>query len=116
MSEFERALEDLAQSLDGLRAAVVLETSGIELAVWGDADFDVFTAEAAELWKAASTAEGFGPDAPEMLCVWSRSGLWLVMPLGGDYLLALVAGPDLPAGKARFYAAEWARAHAGALA
>lgn len=116
MSEFEQALEVLAAAIPGLEAAVVLETTGIELAVWGEADFEVVTAEAAELWRAASSAEGLGPGPVEILCGASRSGSWLVLPLAGDYLLAVLAGPDLPLGKARFYAAEWAREHAGDLA
>lgn len=116
MSEFERALADLAQTIGGLRAAVVLETSGIELTSWGEGDFEVLTAEVAELWKAAAGAEALGIATPECLTVQTRAGACQVLPLGGDYLLALFAGPEVPPGKARFLASEWAHAHREAFA
>ncbi|MBI5017426.1 MAG: hypothetical protein HZB55_18305 [Deltaproteobacteria bacterium] len=116
MSEFEQALEELAQTLGDARAAAVLETSGIELAVWGSADFETVTAEVAELWKAAGSSEGLSPEPPESVVVHGPHGTWIVLPLGADYLLALLAGPDLPAGKARFYAHEWAQEHREAFA
>lgn len=116
MSEFERALEELAAGLAGLRAAVVLETSGIELACWGDVDVETVTAEVAELWKGAAGAEVLGAAPPACVTVQSRAGTWQVLPAGGEYLLAVLAGPEVPAGKVRFHAEEWARDHREAFA
>lgn len=116
MSEFERALEELARDLEGLKAAVIFETSGIELALWGEADFEAVTAEAAELWKAAAGAEALGGESLEGLSIQTTTGSWQVLPVGGDYLVALVAAPDVPPGKLRFCAVEWTRDHREAFA
>ena len=116
MSEFDQALEELAQILGDARAAAVLETSGIELAVWGSADFEAVTAEVSELWRTVTSSEGLNPEPPEFVAVHKPDGSWIVLPLGSDYLLALLAGPDLPVGKVRFYAQEWAQEHREAFA
>jgi predicted regulator of Ras-like GTPase activity (Roadblock/LC7/MglB family) len=114
--EVQETLDELAADLAGLRAAVVLETSGIEVATWGEADFEVLTAEVAELWRGTAAAEALALGAPESLEVRSREGAWVILPLAGDYLLAVLSGPDLPAGKARFYGREWVRRHGGDFA
>jgi predicted regulator of Ras-like GTPase activity (Roadblock/LC7/MglB family) len=114
--EIHEALDELAGSLKGLRAATVLETSGIEVATWGEADFEVLTAEVAELWRGLASAEALALGTPESLEVRSGEGAWVVLPLAGDYLLAVLAGPGLPSGKARFYGREWVLRHRGDFA
>ena len=116
MFDLHEALGELAGSLAGLRAATVLETSGIEVATWGEADFEVLTAEVAELWRGLASTEALAPGPPESLELRSRDGAWVVLPLAGDYLLAVLAGPGLPSGKARFYGREWVLRHRGAFA
>lgn len=116
MFEIHEALDDLVASLPGLRAAMVLETSGIEVATWGEADFEVAAAEVAELWRglAASGSLALGP--AESLEVRSRDGSWVILPVGGDYLLGVLGGFGLPAGKARFFGREWVLRHRGDFA
>ena len=114
MSDFRHALEQLALEIGQLRAALVFETSGIDVATWGDAEFEVATAELATVWKdlcAAEIVSALGGGEPDWLEIRVKGASWLLLPVGGDYLLGLLVGPDGFPGKARFYAAEWARLH-----
>ncbi len=110
MSDLYAAIEDLCTRLSGVRAALVLERSGIEVASWGEADFETAAAELAELWSAAARTESVGPGL-RTLVVEADGEVWTLTALGRDYLLAILAAEAVPAGKVRFYAGEWARAH-----
>ena len=112
MSEYERALGDLGVRISGLRAALVFESSGIEVCSWGGADPDMNSAEFAELLGRLGEADTLAAEGPvEGLSVHGADGQWLLVPLGTEYALALLADPDVPTGKLRFYAGEWAAAH-----
>lgn len=105
-------LEALARQIGGVRAVLVVEASGIEVASWGDTDFEVAAAEWAELWRQVRASDGLAPGgAAEAVSLTSRTGTWVVLPLGTDYLLALLAEPGVAAGRVRFYGREWAAAH-----
>jgi len=112
VSDLNAALQELCGRIGGVEAAVVLERTGIEVATWGEADFEAVAAELADLWKRASEAATVcASGAPRMMSVETPGRTWLLVPLGDDYLLGLAAGGSVPPGRVRFYAAEWVRAH-----
>jgi predicted regulator of Ras-like GTPase activity (Roadblock/LC7/MglB family) len=114
VSDLRNALEQLATEIGDLRAALVFESSGIDVATWGDAEFESATTELAALWRSFSSAEvvsSLGASAPNYLEVRVQSEAWMLLPVGKGYLLGMLVGPDgLPA-RARFYGAEWAHRH-----
>ncbi|GAB4267224.1 MAG: hypothetical protein Kow0092_20470 [Deferrisomatales bacterium] len=110
MSDLERALGALAERAGGVRAALVVETSGIEVACWGRADFEAAAAEWAELWRQVRAGETLGgADGVASVTILGARGGWVALPVGGDYLLLLAFDASVPPGRARFYAAQWAR-------
>ncbi len=109
MSDLDRALQDLCGRLGGVRAAVVMESSGIEVAAWGEADFETIAAELAELWSAAARAESVGPGLRSMV-LEADGEVWTLTALGEGYVVALLTAQGVPPGKVRFHAGEWARA------
>ena len=112
MFDLNASLQELCGRIVGIEAAVVLERTGIEVATWGEADFEAVAAELADLWKRAAEAEAVcASGAPRMMCVETPGRSWTLVPLGDDYLLGLAAGEAVPPGRVRFYAAEWVRAH-----
>jgi predicted regulator of Ras-like GTPase activity (Roadblock/LC7/MglB family) len=109
MSDLAEGLARLADRIGGARAALVIESSGIEVATWGRANFEAVAAECAELWKRAGSSETLIRDGiVETLEVRGAEGGWLLLSLGEEYVLALLAEPLVPPGKVRFYAKEWA--------
>ncbi len=113
MSDLEDQLRELAHRA-GARAAVLLETSGIEVAAWGEADAETVAAEFAELWRRVKGAEAPGVlQAVRGLAIEGTHGTWVATALADDYLLAVLAAPSAVPGRARFYASEWAQAHRG---
>jgi predicted regulator of Ras-like GTPase activity (Roadblock/LC7/MglB family) len=109
VSDLTDSLKQLAARIGGVRAVLVIEASGIEVATCGRADFEALAAEWAELWKRVGSSETlFGESALETLELRSAGGGWVVVPLGEEYVLALQAEPGVPPGKVRFYAREWA--------
>lgn len=117
MADLHDSLEELARTLLGSRAILVIERSGIEVATWGREDFEVAAAEMAELWRQVATADSLRRvGETSALTFHGVGGTWVAVPLGTDYVLAVLAGTDLPAGKVRFYATEWARRHEGEFA
>lgn len=114
MSELRDSLKAMAEGVGGVRAAVVLETSGIEVASWGDADFEIVGAELSEIWKSIVSAEFLAESAGvEGVEIRLRDGSWIVHPLGAEYVLALRSGPTAPTGKVRFHASQWTVEHRG---
>ncbi len=112
MSDLNASLQALCRRIGGVEAAVVLERTGIEVATWGEADFEAVAAELADLWKRASEAMAVcASGAPRMIFVETPGRTWLVLPVGDEYLLGLAAGGAVPPGRVRFYAAEWVRTH-----
>lgn len=114
MSDIRRSLEELALEVGDLRAALVFESSGIDVATWGDAEFESATVELASVWKNLSSAEivsSFGGKAPDFLEIRVQTDSWMLIPVGQDYLLALLVGPAGVPGRARFYGTEWAHRH-----
>ncbi len=112
MSDLSASVQALCERIGGVEAAVLLERTGIEVATWGEADFEAVAAELADLWKRASEAGAVcSSGAPRMLSLETPGRTWLVLPVGDDYLLGLATAGGVPPGRARFYAAEWVRAH-----
>jgi hypothetical protein len=96
VSDFGESLAALASGMGQIRAALVLETTGIEVAAWGKGDFDIFGAELSEVWKVIGSAE----------FLVASSG-----PEGAEIRLALGPGAGAPPGKVRLHAAQWAHKH-----
>jgi len=114
--DFSRALSDLGRR-SGAAAALVLETAGIEVASWGDAEFETAAAEFAGLWRevcATETARAVG--VVRALTVEGSLGTWVAVPLGAEYVLSLLSRPGVPPGRLRFWAGEWAREQGGHFA
>lgn len=112
MSDYERALGDLVTRVSGMRAAVVFEVSGIEVCSWGGADPDLNAAEFADLLgRLRDTDTVAGEGVLEGVGVRCSGGQWLVLPVGREYAVALLAEASVPPGKLRFYADEWVSAH-----
>lgn len=112
MSDLSGSLAALAEGLDGVVAALVIEATGIEVETWGDVDFEAAAAEWADLWKQARNTESLAPAGRvDAFQLNTSVGCWVAVPLGQDYVLTLLAAPELPPGKARFYAREWALRH-----
>jgi predicted regulator of Ras-like GTPase activity (Roadblock/LC7/MglB family) len=100
----------LAQTVGGVRAVLVIEISGIEVATWGEMDFETAAAELAELWRQVGATETCAAPGPlKAIDVLGSEGTWVVVPLGTEYMLALLCGPGVAPGKARFYSVEWVR-------
>jgi len=109
VSDLSGGLARLVDRIGDARAALVIESSGIEVATWGTANFEAVAAECAELWKRVRSSETLLRDrAAETLEVRNAEGAWLLLSLGDEYVLALLSGPLVPPGKVRFYAKEWA--------
>lgn len=114
MSDIRNALEQLATEIGDLRAALVFENSGIDVATWGDAEFESATTELAALWRGFSSTElvsSLGGSAPDYLEVRVRSQAWMLLPVGTEYLLGMLVGTDGLPSRARFYGTEWAHRH-----
>ncbi len=112
MTDLHESLAELARGLEGVKALLVIEGSGIEVATWGDGDFEAAAAEFAELWRQLGVAEALHrAGATKALTFHGAQGAWVAVPLGEDYVLAVLAGAKMPAGKAQFYATEWAHRH-----
>ena len=112
MSDYERALGELASLVSGLRAALVFEASGIEVCSWGGSDPDLNSAEFAELLgRIGDTDTVAAEGAVDGVSIRGEFGQWMLVPLGTEYALALLAEPAVPAGKLRFYAEQWALTH-----
>ncbi|MDF1553035.1 MAG: hypothetical protein P1P84_08235 [Deferrisomatales bacterium] len=112
MSDYERTLGELAARISGLRAALVFESSGIEVCSWGGADPDLNAAEFAELLgRLGATDTVAAEGSMDGVTIRGTEGQWLLVPLGAEYALALLAEPAVPQGKLRFYAEEWVAAH-----
>jgi predicted regulator of Ras-like GTPase activity (Roadblock/LC7/MglB family) len=112
VSDYERALGALAARIGGLRAALVFESSGIEVCSWGGADPDLNAAEFAELLGRLGDVETLVAEgALDGITLSGADGQWVLVPLGTEYALALLADPAVPPGKLRFYADEWAALH-----
>ncbi len=110
--ELGERLRELCRRVGGARAAVIFERTGIEVAAWGDTDAETAAAEVAELWQQASDAETLArAGGVTGLDLRAAGATWVTVPLGREYVLAVLAGAEIPPGKARFYAAEWARLH-----
>jgi predicted regulator of Ras-like GTPase activity (Roadblock/LC7/MglB family) len=110
VSDLGDGLEELAGTIGGVRAALVIETSGIEVATWGDADFETSAAELAELWRQVEATETCAASGPlKALDLVGADGTWMAVPLGAEYMLALLCDSAVPPGRARFYASEWTR-------
>lgn len=113
MSDYEQGLGELAARVSGMRAALVFESSGIEVCSWGEADPDLNSAEFAELLGRLLDADTVVAEGEvEGLVIHGATGQWLLAPVGSEYALALLAEPAVPTGKLRFYAGEWVAAHA----
>ena len=112
MSDYERTLGELASRISGLRAALVFESSGIEVCSWGGADPDLNSAEFAELLGRLGDTDTVAAEGDlHGVTICGTDGQWLLVPLGAEYALALLAEPTVPQGKLRFYAEEWVAAH-----
>lgn len=110
-SDLFRALTQLGDKA-GARAGLVIECSGIEVATWGSADFESLAAEWSELWKRIGASEALAGDGKlESMELHRSAGGWVAVLLGDEYVLALQAKPEVPPGKLRFYAKEWAIEH-----
>lgn len=113
MSDLEGPLRELGHAV-GARAAVLLEASGIGVAAWGEADVEGGAAEFAELWRRVKGAGAPGLlQSVSGLAIEGAHGTWVATALADDYLLAVLAAPWGGAGRTRFYASEWAKAHRG---
>lgn len=109
-------MEALARGA-GARAVVVLERSGIDVASWGEADSETAAAEFGELWRQLRAADAVrAPGGLRSLEIVGSEGAWVAVPVGRDYAVALLTGPGIAPGRARFFAAEWAAAHEGEFA
>lgn len=116
MSDYQSQMEVLARRA-GARATVVLERSGIDVASWGDADSETAAAEFGELWRQLRTAGAVrAPGELRSLEIVGSEGAWVAVPVGEDYVLALLTGPGIAPGRARFFAGEWAATHRGEFA
>ena len=114
MSDYDASLGEMATRVSGLRAALVFESSGIEVSSWGGADPDTNSAEFAELLARLKEADSVALEGPVAgLSILGDTGQWLVLPVRDDYALALLADPTVPAGKLRFYAEQWVAEHGG---
>ena len=112
MSDYERTLGELAARVSGVRAALVFESSGIEVCSWGETDPDLNSAEFAELLGHLGDTDTVAAEgALYGISIHGAAGQWLLLPLGVEYALALLADPSVPQGKLRFYAGEWVVAH-----
>ncbi|MHB8765523.1 MAG: roadblock/LC7 domain-containing protein [Deferrisomatales bacterium] len=117
MADLAEALGRLAEDVGGAQAALVLEVSGLEVASWGHGDFEALAAEVAELWRQLAAASELGAAGPVgSLEVLGARGTWVAVPLGQEYLLAVLGRADVPPGKLRFHAGEWAGEHRGEFA
>ena len=106
------ALEELAERIGGVRAALVIESTGIEVASWGGGDFEVAAAEWADLWKQVRYAAALGAGGEvKAVSIQTPEGVWVALPVTAEYVLAVQAGPGIPPGRVQFYAEEWAAAH-----
>ncbi|NTU59563.1 MAG: hypothetical protein HGA98_00715 [Deltaproteobacteria bacterium] len=113
MSDLRSSLGELAEEVGDLRAVVVFEASGVEVAAWGAGEPEAPAAELASVWGGLSASEtvlslGGALDSVE---VRTRSGTWVVLPLGADYLLGLLVGSEGLPGRARFCGVGWAHRH-----
>jgi len=111
VSDLARDLAELGRRC-GAVAGLILETTGIEVASWGEAEFETAAAEFAGIWREASTTDtASAAGGVRALTVEGNLGAWVAVPLGTEYVLGLMAGPNVPVGRLRFYAGEWARDH-----
>lgn len=116
MSDFRSDMENLARSA-GACAAVVLERSGIDVASWGEADSETAAAEFGELWRQLRAADAArAPGELRSLEIVGTEGAWVAVPVGPDYVVALLTRAGVAPGRARFFASEWAAAHQGEFA
>ncbi len=111
MAELQEALGALANEVGGVRAALVVEATGIPVAAWGEVEEDHLAAELADLWARAG-APGLctGTGQPRAVEFSGAGGAWVAVQLGDEYLLALLTGQGVPSGRVRFLAGEWAAA------
>lgn len=108
MSDLRASVGKLAHKIGGVKAAILVEANGIEVAAWGEADFDTVSAELAELWMQVNATDMRSTAGQMMgLQIKGSNGGWVAVPLGEEYVLAVLVDAGVPLGKAMFYASEW---------
>lgn len=112
MFDLYESFEELTRKIGGVKAALIVDNNAIEVATWGEADFETASAELVEIWKQAGASDVcLVSGRMRSLQISGSEGGWTVVPLGDEYMLAILVDAGIVLGKAKFYASEWVLAN-----